>query len=39
MVDKLAIIIDNGSENIKCGIANDDNPRSIFPAVVGRIKN
>jgi len=30
-----AIVIDNGSGNMKAGLAGDDAPRAIFPAVVG----
>jgi len=29
-----AIVIDNGSGNIKAGLAGDDAPRSVFPSVV-----
>lgn len=33
-----AVIIDNGSEQCKAGIAGDDGPTCLFPAVVGRLK-
>lgn len=29
------IVIDNGSGQIKAGIASEDSPRSIFPTIVG----
>jgi len=29
-----AVVIDNGSGNIKAGLAGDDAPRSVFPSVV-----
>jgi len=29
-----AVVIDNGSGNIKAGVAGDDAPRSVFPSVV-----
>lgn len=32
--DGIAIVIDNGSGNIKAGLAGDDAPKSVFPSVV-----
>ena len=34
-----AIVIDNGSGMIKAGIAGNDAPLTIFPSVVGKLKN
>ena len=31
-----AIVIDNGSSWFKVGFAGDDNPRAVFPPIVGR---
>ena len=31
----VTIVIKNGSDVIKAGFAGDDNPRSIFPSIVG----
>lgn len=31
-----AIVLDNGSGMMKAGVAGDDAPRAVFPAVVGR---
>ena len=36
--DYTKYVIDNGSLMTKCGWANDDNPRSIFPTQIGRPK-
>ena len=36
--EKEAIVIDNGSGMCKAGIARDDNPRALFPSIVGRPK-
>ena len=33
-----ALVIDNGSGVCKAGIAGDDAPRAVFPALVGRPK-
>jgi actin-related protein len=33
------IIIDNGSGMVKAGIAGEDAPRCVFPAIVGVPKN
>ena len=33
-----AVVIDNGSGNVKAGLAGDDAPRSVFSTVVGRPK-
>ena len=35
-MDSNPIVIDNGSGTIKAGYSDDDAPRSIFPAVVGK---
>ena len=32
------IVIDNGSANIRAGLARDMDPKTIFPAVVGQSK-
>lgn len=32
------VIIDNGTGSMKAGYSSDDNPRAIFPTVVGRPK-
>ncbi|GIX62266.1 actin [Babesia caballi] len=34
-----ALVIDNGSGNVKAGVAGDDAPRCVFPSIVGRPKN
>ncbi|SBS88930.1 actin [Plasmodium ovale curtisi] len=34
-----ALVVDNGSGNVKAGVAGDDAPRSVFPSIVGRPKN
>ncbi|KAI9024841.1 actin family [Hyaloraphidium curvatum] len=34
-----AVVIDNGSGNVKAGFAGDDAPRAVFAAVVGRPKH
>lgn len=34
--DITTIVIDNGSEMMKCGFGGDTAPRAEFPAVVGR---
>eukprot|EP00922_Rhytidocystis_sp_ex-Travisia-forbesii_P070265 GHVS01104991.1.p1 GENE.GHVS01104991.1~~GHVS01104991.1.p1 ORF type:complete len:377 (+),score=63.90 GHVS01104991.1:195-1325(+) len=33
------LVVDNGSGNVKAGIAGDDAPRSVFPSIVGRPKH
>lgn len=33
-----ALVIDNGSGQVKAGQAGDDAPRSVFPSIVGRVK-
>ena len=33
------LVIDNGSDTIKCGFVGEDTPSSIFPSVVGEIKD
>ena len=35
--DVQALVIDNGSHTIKAGFAGDEEPRSVFPSVVGRV--
>lgn len=35
---KAAVIIDNGSGRCKTGIAGEDAPKSVFPAVIGKPK-
>lgn len=37
--DVQALVVDNGSGNVKAGVAGDDAPRSVFPSIVGRPKN
>lgn len=34
-----ALVVDNGSGNVKAGVAGDDAPRAVFPSIVGRPKN
>ena len=34
-----SLVIDNGSSTMKVGYAGDDSPRSVFPTVLGNIKN
>jgi actin beta/gamma 1 len=34
--DISAIVIDNGSDTCKAGFAGDEDPRAIFPSIVGR---
>jgi len=31
-----SVVIDNGSGLIKTGMSGDDNPRSVFPTIIGR---
>lgn len=33
--DVVAVVIDNGSQNIKAGFGRDDAPRAVFPTIVG----
>ena len=35
-MDNPAVVIDNGSDLIKIGFAGEDEPRAVFPAIVGR---
>mmetsp|Transcript_5971 Transcript_5971/g.11739 ORF Transcript_5971/g.11739 Transcript_5971/m.11739 type:complete len:375 (-) Transcript_5971:609-1733(-) len=35
MSAKPAAVIDNGSGRCKCGIAGEDSPKAVFPAVIG----
>lgn len=37
-VTKPAVVIDNGSGRCKTGIAGEDCPKSVFPAVIGKPK-
>ena len=30
------VVIDNGSGMVKAGFAGEENPRAVFPAIVGR---
>eukprot|EP01090_Pellita_catalonica_P020303 TRINITY_DN7194_c0_g1_i1.p1 TRINITY_DN7194_c0_g1~~TRINITY_DN7194_c0_g1_i1.p1 ORF type:complete len:382 (-),score=50.59 TRINITY_DN7194_c0_g1_i1:94-1239(-) len=34
-----AAVIDNGTGNCKCGLAGEDSPLCVFPAIVGRPKH
>lgn len=36
--DVQALVVDNGSGNVKAGIAGDDAPRAVFPSIVGNPK-
>ena len=36
MNNAVALVVDNGSYRIKAGFGGDDNPRVVFPPVVGR---
>mmetsp|Transcript_115239 Transcript_115239/g.358868 ORF Transcript_115239/g.358868 Transcript_115239/m.358868 type:complete len:378 (+) Transcript_115239:62-1195(+) len=38
-LDKPAVIIDNGSGHVKAGIAGEEAPSTVFPALVGRPKH
>lgn len=38
MSTKPAVVIDNGSGRCKAGMAGDDSPKSVFPAVIGTPK-
>jgi actin-related protein len=31
-----AVVIDNGSDTCKAGLAGDDSPSAVFPSIVGR---
>lgn len=35
---KPAVVIDNGSGRCKTGIAGEDAPKAVFPAVIGQPK-
>ena len=40
MEDQIAkLVIDNGSQLIKSGFAQDDSPRAVFPSIVGRLRH
>lgn len=34
-MSKAAVVIDNGSGRCKSGLAGEDSPKSVFPAVIG----
>ena len=34
--DVAALVVDNGSLYCKAGFAGDDDPRTVFPSIVGR---
>ena len=34
--DTTALVVDNGSVMCKAGFAGDDEPRAVFPSIVGR---
>jgi actin beta/gamma 1 len=36
--DIAAIVIDNGSGISKAGFASDDEPRAVFPSIVGQLQ-
>ncbi|CAK4647333.1 hypothetical protein LEN26_015529 [Aphanomyces euteiches] len=39
MVDGTStLVIDSGSSSIKAGMANDEAPQTVFPSVIGRVK-
>jgi actin-related protein len=38
-LEKPTVIIDNGSGHVKAGIAGDEAPSAVFPAIVGRPKH
>lgn len=33
------VVIDNGSSSCKIGFAGDDEPKSVFPTLIGKPKN
>jgi len=35
MEDQVAIVVDNGSYQIRAGFGDDDCPRTVFPSIVG----
>lgn len=37
-MSKPAVVIDNGSGRCKTGIAGEDCPKAVFPAVIGKPK-
>jgi actin-related protein len=37
-MSKPAVVIDNGSGRCKTGIAGEDSPKAVFPAVIGKPK-
>ena len=39
MTDAQTVVIDNGSGMVKAGFAGEEQPRCVFPAIVGRPKN
>lgn len=36
MPQETVVVIDNGSDTLKAGLAGDDVPKVIFPTVVGK---
>ncbi len=34
--DEGALVVDNGSGMMKAGFSGDDEPRAVFPSIVGR---
>mmetsp|Transcript_35297 Transcript_35297/g.140254 ORF Transcript_35297/g.140254 Transcript_35297/m.140254 type:complete len:374 (-) Transcript_35297:1088-2209(-) len=34
-MSKPAVVVDNGSGRCKCGVAGEDSPKAVFPAVIG----
>lgn len=38
MTNKPAVVIDNGSGRCKTGMAGEDAPKAVFPAVIGKPK-
>ncbi|OMJ71165.1 hypothetical protein SteCoe_30709 [Stentor coeruleus] len=36
MLDMLSLVIDNGSDTCKAGFSGEDEPRAVFPNIVGR---
>ena len=38
MTECQTAVIDNGSGMVKAGFAGEENPRAVFPAIVGRPK-
>ena len=34
--DECALVLDNGSDSLKAGFAGEEEPRTVFPSVVGQ---